>query len=203
MSSGLPNSQLLAGIAIIAVPVILLVRLIFVGTRQGRRDLRAQNGECTVCGYDLRESPAKCPECGSVPDPTERARAALNNLLLMPRGKRQLKEFKEGIRVCQIILQNSSDAEELNQAAWVLAAVKNPPFRDPPLALNLAQRACELTKFEKASCLDTLGVCYAACGQFDEAIRYVEMALERCARANRAECEKHLESFRDGEMYYE
>jgi Tfp pilus assembly protein PilF len=70
-------------------------------------------------------------------------------------------------------------------------------------ALQLAQRACELTNYEQASSLDTLGVCHAACGQFDEAIRYVELATQRCTGAEYATCEKHLELFRAGKAYCE
>lgn len=36
--------------------------------RFARRRHRAAQGHCIACGYDLRHSPARCPECGAVPD---------------------------------------------------------------------------------------------------------------------------------------
>lgn len=46
--------------AIFLAPVMMILIATFL-----RRHHRKRHGLCPVCGYDLRASPAKCPECGT------------------------------------------------------------------------------------------------------------------------------------------
>jgi hypothetical protein len=45
-------------------PIVLAVPLGLIASRAARRRSWRRNGCCVRCGYDLRESPARCPECG-------------------------------------------------------------------------------------------------------------------------------------------
>jgi hypothetical protein len=47
-------------LAFTLIPTITLLKLI-------RSFTRRSAGRCAVCGYDLRASPDRCPECGTVP----------------------------------------------------------------------------------------------------------------------------------------
>jgi hypothetical protein len=43
------------------IPLVLYVAHVI---RAGRRHNRARQGQCARCGYDLRMTPDRCPECG-------------------------------------------------------------------------------------------------------------------------------------------
>ena len=49
----------------IVLPFALVTLL--VGARRLKRRLRTRVGHCSQCGYDLRATPDRCPECGAVP----------------------------------------------------------------------------------------------------------------------------------------
>ncbi len=64
-----------------------------------------------------------------------------------------------------------------NNLAWTLATASDPSLRNPPEAIQLAQKACELTAYQDPLMMDTLAAAYAAAGRIDEAISTVQKAL--------------------------
>jgi hypothetical protein len=51
----------------------------FISNRRKRIDDYFRHGICTCCGYDLRATPAQCPECGAIPPvPKRRLYFAMN-----------------------------------------------------------------------------------------------------------------------------
>jgi hypothetical protein len=50
-------------VLLVSVPLPALVLF-----RRVRARRRVQQGRCVACGYDLRASPDRCPECGAVPE---------------------------------------------------------------------------------------------------------------------------------------
>ena len=67
----------------------------------------------------------------------------------------------------------------MNNAAWQLATNKDQRIRNGDLALKWAQKALQLTKGNQATYFDTLAAGYAEKGMFAEALRMVDMGLEK------------------------
>ena len=72
---------------------------------------------------------------------------------------------------------NLDHVPSLQAAAWILATHPDPEKRDFNVALELAQKALQLTKREDARVLDALAAVYAASGRFEMAVKIAEAAL--------------------------
>jgi len=89
------------------------------------------------------------------------------------------KQYPEAIRRYREALRlDPRDAPAHNNLAWLLATSEDPTFRDPPQALEHAQRAVELSQWKEATFVDTLAEAHYVNGNFKEAVRVQTRALE-------------------------
>lgn len=116
----------------------------------------------------------------------------------------RIGQYSAAVNSFQASLKLKSDQPEtLKAAAWVLATHPDPAERKPRLAIELAERARELTKNEDGSVLDTLAAAYAAVGDFNRAVSTAEAALGK-ASANKdlaGKIQLRLEGYRAGKAH--
>jgi Flp pilus assembly protein TadD len=85
-------------------------------------------------------------------------------------------------------------AEALNNLAWIRAAHAQAEFRDGAEAVRLAERACELTKYQMPLYVGTLAAAYAEVGHFDEAVATAGKARDLALAGGQKElAEKNLQ----------
>jgi tetratricopeptide (TPR) repeat protein len=88
-------------------------------------------------------------------------------------GKQFFREHqaKEVIaRYEELLAANPEDEATLNNLAWCLATSPDVTLRDTRRAIQLAQKAVDLSQGKEPGPLDTLARCYFADGQLDKAI---------------------------------
>ena len=81
-----------------------------------------------------------------------------------------------------------------NAEAWIYATCSQETVRNGKKALELAKRACELSKWQDAEYIDTLAAAEAEVGKFDDAVKYEQQAIDatKAANANASDLEKHM-----------
>jgi len=94
----------------------------------------------------------------------------------------------------------------MNNLAWILATNPAEMLREPARAVELAERACELTDYADAGMMDTLAAAYASAGRFDMAVSTAEKALKKAGttgQSNADRIDKRLDLYRASEPYIE
>jgi tetratricopeptide (TPR) repeat protein len=93
----------------------------------------------------------------------------------------------------------------LNDLGRLLAACSEESVRNASQAIEYSRRACELTGYNEAEYLDTLGIAYAATGKFDDAKTTAEKALGIAKASGQeklaGEIEKRIKLYEAGQPY--
>jgi predicted DNA-binding WGR domain protein len=94
------------------------------------------------------------------------------------------------------------DKYSLNNLAWILATAPASEVRDAARAVQLALRACEVSRWKDPDFVGTLAAAYANNGQFEEAIASLEkaLALEK-GKQGKAALRAQLKLYRAGQPY--
>ncbi len=103
-----------------------------------------------------------------------------NFLALRSRGDAYLNlgEHAEAVADFERALEmNGTDTPLLNNYAWLLSTSPQARVRNGQQAVELATKACELTKYQKPHILSTLAAAYAESGDFDSAVKWSEQAV--------------------------
>jgi tetratricopeptide (TPR) repeat protein len=92
----------------------------------------------------------------------------------------RMGKHSEAIEDFNVALEENAENESvLNNLAWVLATSPIEECRDGQRAVELATEACELTAYEAPHILSTLAAAFAETGDFENAIKYSQQAVEK------------------------
>ena len=109
-------------------------------------------------------------------------------LLSQDKVDQAMVHYQEAIRL------NPNYPEALDGLARLLAMARNQKIRDGATAVQMAERANQLTGYRQPEMLDTLAAAYAEAGRFPEAIQASQKALDLAYSANMIELAKDIES---------
>ncbi|NLS96273.1 MAG: tetratricopeptide repeat protein [Planctomycetaceae bacterium] len=102
-----------------------------------------------------------------------------DNLVRAGQFERAYREYGAALQI------DPQYVDALTNFAWVLATCENPQFRDYPLAIQLADRACQFGKRTNSQALRQAAIVHSAAardllerGEFQEAIDHFKTAIE-------------------------
>lgn len=116
----------------------------------------------------------------------------------------QLGRFEEALADYErAIQQDPGDFYTLSNHAWLLATCREDHFRNGELALELANKACELSGFALWSILGALAAAHAECGDFDEAVKWARESMRLAPEEELAGCKTRVRMYKEEKPYRE
>jgi tetratricopeptide (TPR) repeat protein len=127
---------------------------------------------------------------------------------LQARGDALLSVGKHAEAVADYEVAIKLDPEDtgvLNNFAWVLATSTDDKVRNAERSIELATKACELTKYERPHILSTLAAGYAEKGDWETAIKWSTKAVEVGVKDEEvgSQLKKELESYQEKKPWRE
>jgi tetratricopeptide (TPR) repeat protein len=93
------------------------------------------------------------------------------------------------------------NANTHSRLAWIWATCPEAAIRDGARAVESARKAVELTEGKRADCLDALAAAHAERGEFDEAVKRAEQAVELARESEKLAYRARLEAYRQGQAW--
>lgn len=110
---------------------------------------------------------------------------------------RAISDLDEAIRL------DPKDGRPWNGRAWIEATCPDATWRNGKIAVDDATKACELSRWRAANCLDTLAAAYAEAGDFGAAVKWQTKALEMAAEKKKPDYQSHLDHYKAHKPYRE
>ncbi len=85
----------------------------------------------------------------------------------------------------KLLRSHPTDVSLLNDTAWMLATNPNASIRNGAEAVELAERAVQLSDGREPAIMGTLAAAYAEAGKFPEAVQTGRKALELATQQNK------------------
>jgi len=116
-------------------------------------------------------------------------------------------KLKQSVEHYKNALQLKPDWPEVNNnLAWILVIYNQSEIHNPAEAIKYAEIACKITNYNNPAFLDTLAACYGSAGQFDEAVKTAQKALELASKTSQEqlanEVESRLNLYKQSKPYY-
>ena len=85
---------------------------------------------------------------------------------------RAIADYTQAIRI------DPKDANAYGNLAWLLSTCGTKGVRDGKKSIELATKACELSQWNNAECLESLAAAHAELGNFKEAVKCQKQAIK-------------------------